>query len=289
MARVVGVHGIGKQLLGEDTLLNQWFPAMRDGLRRASASTVLTESDMVMAFYGDLFRPVGKFLAVGDPRFTVDDVEDGLEQDLLLRWWRVASEVDLGVVPPGADTLIRTPQSVQAALRALAASRFFAGITTRAMVFDLKQVHLYLLDRDVKAKARARVLDAIRDDTRVVVAHSLGSVVAYEALCALPGHQVRALVTLGSPLGIRNLVFDRLEPKPTDVGRSARGVWPGGADLRWTNIVDDGDVVALVKDLRLAFGEQLQTVCVHNGSHAHDATAYLTDALCGQAIAAGLS
>lgn len=291
MARVVGVHGIGKQLLGEDTLLSQWFPAVCDGLRRAGASYVLTESDMVMAFYGHLFRSAGEFLAVDDPRFTADDVEDGFERDLLLSWWRAASEIDPGVVPPDADTLVGTPQSVQAALRALAGSRFFAGIAIRSMVFDLKQVRRYLLDSDVRVRARARVLDTIREDTRVVVAHSLGSVVAYEALCALPGHQVRALVTLGSPLGIRNLVFDRLnpQPKPTGLGQPARGVWPGGPDLTWTNLADAGDVVALIKDLRPAFGDQLRSARVHNGSHAHDATAYLTDALCGQAIAAGLA
>ena len=55
-----------------------------------------------------------------------------------------------------------------------------------------------------------------------MVGHSLGSVVAYEALCAHPEWPVRALVTLGSPLGIRNLIFDRLVPAPA-AGDSGRG------------------------------------------------------------------
>jgi pimeloyl-ACP methyl ester carboxylesterase len=134
------------------------------------------------------------------------------------------------------------------------------------------------------------VLETIGEDTRVVVAHSLGSVVAYEALCARPGHGVRALVTIGSPLGIPNVILHRLEPAPlVELGGAVRAVWPGGPDLMWTNITDDGDVVALAKDLRPAFGESIRSVRVHNGSHAHDATAYLTDALCGRAIAAGLA
>jgi hypothetical protein len=121
-------------------------------------------------------------------------------------------------------------------------------------------------------------------------------VVAYEALHALDasdtsegpkngrGQRVRALVTLGSPLGIRNLIFDRLQPPPD----GGRGAWPGGPGLVWTNVVDAGDVVALVKDLRPAFGDQLNGYVVHNGAHAHDARAYLTDPLTGAAIAAGL-
>ncbi|NIY62751.1 hypothetical protein [Streptomyces malaysiensis] len=70
----------------------------------------------------------------------------------------------------------------------------------RALVFDLKQVSRYLLDAEVRRAARQRVMDRITADTEVVVAHSLGSVVAYEALCALPEHPVRALVT-GSVTG----------------------------------------------------------------------------------------
>ncbi|MCX5097822.1 hypothetical protein OOK36_56340 [Streptomyces sp. NBC_00365] len=289
MARVVAVHGIGKQTLGEETLRRQWLPALNDGLTRADRGVRLTASDVSVAFYGDLFRPDGEFLAAGDPPYTAADVEEGFEQDLLLAWWTAAAESDPAVVPPGADTLVATPRSVQAALRALSGSRFFAGLALRAMVFDLKQVHRYLIDPGLRAKALARVVDQIGEDTQVVVAHSLGSVIAYEALCAWPGHQVRALVTIGSPLGIPNLILHRLQPTPLTLGGQPQGMWPGGTQLAWTNLADHGDVVALVKDLRPVFGYQMRCAVVHNGAHAHDASAYLTDKLCGQAIADGLT
>ena len=289
MARVVAVHGIGKQLLGEETLLRQWLPALNDGLKRAQALEQLADADVAMAFYGDVFRPDGEYLAVGEPPYTSQDVEDGFETELLLAWWQTAAESDPGVVPPGADTLVATPRSVQSALRALSGSRFYAGVALRSMVFDLKQVHHYLTDQEVRAQALARVADHIGEDTRVVVAHSLGSVVAYEALCARPGHRVRALVTLGSPLGIPHLILHRLQPAPVQLGGQPRGVWPGGQRLVWTNLADDGDVVALVKDLRPSFGAHVRCARVHNGSHAHDAAGYLTDRLCGQAVKDGLA
>ena len=122
-----------------------------------------------------------------------------------------------------------------------------------------------------------------------MVGHSLGSVVAYEALCAHPEWPVRALVTLGSPLGIRNLIFDRLLPAPAAGARGeVRGAWPGGV-RSWVNVADAGDVVALVKDLRPLFGDQVACYLVHNGSHAHDVRPYLTAAETGAAIAAGLA
>ncbi|WP_181359185.1 hypothetical protein [Streptomyces sporangiiformans] len=289
MARVVAVHGIGKQTLGEETLRKEWLPALNDGLARADVVDRLSDPDLQMAFYGSLFRPQGQFLAVGDLPYTAADVAEGLEQELLLAWWTAAAASDPAVVPPDADTLVSTPRSVQAGLLALSGSRFFAGVALRAIVFALKQVHGYLTDPDLRAQATARVADQIREDTRVVVAHSLGSVVAYEALCARPGHGVGALVTIGSPLGIPNLILHRLQPPPLMLGGPPRGVWPGDAELVWTNLADAGDVVALVKDLRSAFGEQVRCAIVHNGARAHDASAYLTDPLCGRAVADGLA
>lgn len=282
MARVVFVHGIGKQQDGEDTLVRSWLPALTDGLRRAGHTVLLDPSDVAMAFYGDLFRPTGRLLAVGDPAYTAADVEEGFERELLLAWWAEAARTDPGVVPPDAsDTLAATPRSVQSALRALSGSKFFADVALRSMVADLKQVRGYLLDPRTRASVRARVRDAIGPDTRVVVAHSLGTVVAYEVLCALTPHRITALVTLGSPLGIPNLVFDRLDPAP--------GRWPGPAEtLTWTNLAATGDAVALVKDLRPLFGARLRSAIVHTGSHAHDAASYLTDPLCGHAVAMGL-
>lgn len=279
MAQVVAVHGIGQQMLGEEVLLSGWLPALRDGVRRAEGP-LIADASVAMAFYGDLFRPAGEMLAVGDPRFTEADVAEGLERELLLAWWAEAARTDESVVAPdAADTLARTPGSVQAGLRALSLSKFFSGVALRAMVFDLKQVSAYLTDDAVREDARARVTALVRDDTRVVVGHSLGSVVAYEALCTLPGHGVRALVTLGSPLGIP-MVFDRLRPDP--------GRWPGGEGLVWTNLADQSDVVALFKDLRPRFGDRVRNAIVHNGAHAHDAIAYLTDRLTGAAVVGGL-
>ena len=54
MARIVGVHGVGKQRLGSNTLLKDWEPALADGLDRAGGPQ-LVSGDLHMAFYGDLF------------------------------------------------------------------------------------------------------------------------------------------------------------------------------------------------------------------------------------------
>ncbi|WP_342593430.1 hypothetical protein [Streptomyces inhibens] len=76
------------------------------------------------------------------------------------------------------------------------------------------------------------------------------------------------------------MIYKRLMPEP--------GRWPGGSGLTWTNIADEGDVVALVKDLRPVFDERIRSIVVNNGVHAHEASPYLTERLTGAAIAGGL-
>ncbi|MER5659902.1 hypothetical protein [Streptomyces mirabilis] len=281
MARLVSVHGIGQQYSGERQLHAAWHPALADGLTRAGAPP-LPESDLECAFYGDLFRTAGRTLAVQDPPLDASDVAEGLESDLLLALWAEAARTDEAVLPPGARTLARTPGTVQRALNALSRSRFFAGVALRTLVADLKQVRAYLTDPVVHAAVQHRLADRIAPDTRVLVAHSLGTVVAYEALCAHPEWPVRTLVTLGSPLGIRNLVFERL--RVPDVGKP--GDWPGSVE-QWTNIADEGDVVALQKDLRPLFGPRVECHLVRNGARAHDATRYLNTPQTGRAVTDG--
>jgi pimeloyl-ACP methyl ester carboxylesterase len=249
----------------------------------------MLESEVQCAFYGDLFRPPGRHLAVGDPLVRAEDL-DSFEQHLLAAWWAEAARTDAAVIAPDDRTLARAPGSVQGALRALSGSRFFAALGERALLRDLRQVRDYFRDPEIRRQAQERVSETVGDDTVVLVGHSLGSVVAYEALAANPGWPVRMLVTLGSPLGIPNLIFDRLEPAPrpvADAGQGPRGRWPGPGRA-WVNVADQGDVVALVKDLSGAFGPEVEGWVVDNGATAHSVKPYLTAVQTGQAIWTGV-
>jgi hypothetical protein len=239
------------------------------------------EAELAMVFYGDLFRPKGA-KASGSPRYVADDVADGFEWEFLSALWVAAADGPDAVPGPDSATKLRTPRSAQRALNALSQSRFFAGMAEHILIGFIKQVHAYLTDDNIRAAIQSRVSDVVGPGTSVLVGHSLGSVVAYEAACAHPDWHV-ALVTLGSPLGIRNLVFDRLVPRPAN----GRGHFPAGAQT-WTNIADGGDAVALVKQLAPLFSDRIHDLPVHNGSRAHDVSPYLTAPETGEAIARGL-
>ena len=285
MARIVVVHGIGQQIEGGLTLHDRFFSALADGAARAGGS--VRPDDVVFASYGDFFRQRAEVLAP-EPYFEARDVEEGYESEFLLELWQRAAAVDQRVVPPDEEVLARAPVWASRALAALSRSRFLAGVSDRLLIGDLKQVRRYFTDDTLRADIRRAVALSLAHDTRVVVAHSLGSVVAYEVLCAAPELAVRSFVTLGSPLGLPNLVFDRLQPEPRPCGAEIRGYWPESVGT-WTNIADAGDVVAAVEDLRPLFGAAMHQIRVYNGSHAHDMRPYLTETMTGAAIVAGLN
>ncbi|MCV7079254.1 hypothetical protein [Mycobacterium szulgai] len=281
MAKVVGVHGIAQEYKGPNSLKAEWLPHLKDGVK-SGGKVAFPDDDFEMAYYGDMFRPPG-VMAGGFPPLKPKDLNDE-DAELLELLWRKAARVDPKVPDPDAEVMGRTPQWVKRALNALSQSTFFAGLAEKVMIGTVKQVRLYFSDIKVRADAINAVGEAVTADTRVVIGHSLGSVVAFEALAAAkPDWQVHTLITLGSPLGIRNLVFDRLSPPPV----RGRGMRP--PILRnWVNVAAPGDIVALVPKLADCF-DGVTDARIDTGTQAHDIKPYLTEALVGQAVLAGLA
>ncbi|MEU3752746.1 hypothetical protein AB0H17_08240 [Streptomyces olivoreticuli] len=128
----------------------------------------------------------------------------------------------------------------------------FDGRLTRAFVaLFFREVGLYLRHHEDPARiaAREEVAAAIAAaDARVVIAHSLGSVVTYEALHAHPELDIDLLLTLGSPLTLPHSVFDRLSPAP----ENGTGQRPAGV-RQWVNLCDHGDIVAIPRPLKQRF------------------------------------
>ncbi|MBO2455803.1 hypothetical protein J4573_52615 [Actinomadura barringtoniae] len=277
---IVMVPGVAKRLEGDLSLHRTLFTPLRQGLARAGVG--IGPEDVVVVSYGKTFRPKDEMLSP-QPYYDADDVEPGFEQDLLRALWERAADVDEKVVAPEAETLFRSPAWVQRALYALTMSAFWSGVGEQAFISFLKQVRRYFTDDDVRSAARAALAGAVNEDTRVIVAHSFGSVVAYESLCAHPEWPVETLVTLGSPLALRHIVYNRLRPPPAPKAR-----WPGSVES-WTNVTDAGDVIAVVEDVRPFFSDRITQIRLDTGgAKANDMRSYLTDEATGRAIAAGL-
>ena len=117
----------------------------------------------------------------------------------------------------------------------------------------------------------------------VVVAHSLGSVVAYRVLISLAGEvDVRAFITLGSPLGL-NAIRTKL-PRPLCMPHGVK---------KWQNAYDDRDVVALLPldATRWAIRPPIENFdgVKNDTDNAHSISGYLNDRHLGQWVVDALS
>ena len=284
MAKIIGVHGINQEYSGRHTMRDEWLPQLKDGLERVGYA-LESDSDFDCAFYGDIFRADTKAISI--PDYNEYDIETEWERSLLLEWWTAVSNADSDIAGPGAASQDKgiVLDGIQAALRALSYSDYFGGVAEKVVIHFLKQVGGYLHDPALKRQIRDRVIEQISADTRVLIGHSLGSIVGYEVLCEHPEWPIEVFVTLGSPLGIQTLIFDRLDPLP----RNGVGHWPGRVK-HWVNIADKDDIVALEKELNPLFQGTVIDRPINNGIafFAHSGGRYLTAKQTGEAIKLGL-
>lgn len=298
--KVVGIHGVANNYSSSPQIEHTWLPALQGGLENSGCPRI-DRREFEAVFYGDLFRQSG-MRSVNIPRLSAQDITQEWEQQLLIEWWRESSRLSLlncsdrdglgespNIQSPDFQGRGQTSNLVQRALLQLTKSRFFysVGVTESFWIFALRQVYSYIHDLKMKQAILQRVCDKVSpQETKVIVAHSLGSIVAYEALCAHPEWNVHTLVTLGSPLGVPNLVFGKLTPTP----ENGVGVWPNVQ--QWFNIADQGDIVALQKNLRPHFGlNSEQTIVdrlIYNGWKSHSVENYLTARETGAAVFSGL-
>ncbi|MEU0271666.1 hypothetical protein [Streptomyces sp. NPDC006307] len=288
MAEVVLVHGIGPldQSVGE--LHGEWTAAI-SGTLRAAGETDLADRlatghvTTAMAYYRDLFKPytprdewdqplpetmaataqrVGRDLLenVEDHAANPDDRAEAARE-------LTAFREDLGP-EQGVSELLRLTVGSLARCGIVARSVFGALKTT--LLRNLAQVAAYLEDEDIRERAQQAVLAEIGPETRAVYAHSLGTVVAYEALHRLDA-PLPLLVTFGSPLGLRTIVRERVRPQPPCAPPQV---------ARWVNVADRDDYIVASMNLRKVLTgpcEALEeTRKVSNpGLDAHPAVKYL--------------
>lgn len=237
MTVIVGVHGVGNY----QPELGPAEAAAKIGVvwTTALAKSAGDGYDLSMAYYAHRLQR-GVQQGLDDNPDTLDDAE----RAMLVDWYAALR----GAPEPAQGWFTLPPRQL---LGAIADSVPGGNAVGPFMVGALRELRRYFGDEDRRVKARDDVAKVIADRSpSIVLAHSLGSVVAYEALWANPDLPVDLFVTVGSPLAIRGTVFDRLVPTPPTDGRKAPK--PPGV-RRWANLADPGDLCAVPRWLSRAF------------------------------------
>ncbi|MEU1407879.1 alpha/beta hydrolase [Streptomyces sp. NPDC005728] len=303
MASIVLVHGIAQEQLSADDLESDWLPSLAGGVRNAGHPGLADQlwplrpdvpRPARMAFYGNLFLSPDQQGADTELDSEQLDTADEIAFQWLTnaldstrpkdagsaRWELQALQRDRadaqGLGAAGGrivDALDHIPWLSQAGLAGLA-----------RINKTLAQIVRYLTEPDIRARAIGEVHRHLDINTRVVIGHSLGSVVAYEAIRAHQ-HPLPLLITLGSPLGL-STINRRLQHPPAFPPRLAR----------WVNLADRDDIVAARPHLAAVFDVNrpptarfVSTYTVDNGARPHSPGFYLTKTTTGQAIAEAMN
>jgi hypothetical protein len=285
MARIVLVHGIAQEQLSADLLEQEWIPALIGGVRNAGYPQIADQlkdakNEIRMAFYGRLFLVHGR---QGAP-LQLSDLsaqEAVFSEQLALEWLEHGVSVDpserylLGSLGSPVGTQFQGGTSAKVkAVAAASKLRWFSkvgfGFAEKFVDKALTQVTRYFSDPQTRASAQKSVLDLIGPETQIVVGHSLGSVVAYEALHKV-SQKIPLLLTLGSPLGLKTVVLQKLDPQPPTYPPSAS---------RWVNVSSGDDMVAAEPNLAGLFGDiphgsVFECFTVDNGASPHSGKFYL--------------
>jgi len=260
---VLGVHGI-----------KNWADTVPAEAARAKADQwahALEVPSMTFAYYAHHLQLVKQ--GTSDDLEQLDRQFNGVPAALLTKWLEALNGQP---VSAGQGHLGAPIRQLAAGLVARfggdrqAAHRFIARYLTEVSTY----LDPRLLPR--RQAVRAEVANAISTHRpRIVIAHSLGSVVTYETLWHNPTLSIDLLISLGSPLGLPGQIFPKLDPAP----RHGKDRKPPNV-TRWINIADPGDPVAIPKHLAQHFDGLDQDLDVIAGfGVTHRAAGYLATGL----------
>jgi hypothetical protein len=271
--RIVLIHGRAAAMAVPALMARDWEAALRFGLDRAAPpgarASRLPDLDVRFAFYGSIWRP--------DERQPLPTIEFGPP----------APELAL---PGLGDLSLWVDQHL--------------GLADSLLDLLLHDVDDYYAEPDLRKLTNERLTDAVRSglppgERAVVVAFSMGTLVAYDALRGNPTLPVGALVTCGSPLAMPS-IYRRVEATGPRRGR-VRTPFPSQLRM-WVNAwTKDDPATAGHRDMAARYpaldpaAQHVQDLETWGRSAtptspfgAHDALDYLSSRTVGTAVRAAV-
>ena len=289
MAKILLVHGMNMQKFERESLHRLWADSVLKLLRRtewgkANEALLPARSDIEIAYWADLFKW---------PKFEDQEaVAKGLvswSRDRYFDLCRGSVRVADKLASFGPDG---RPSNASAA--------YLDGLVAQTAIY-MHNGPVYHPDPNEGDGAffqvQARFNAAFASKPKLVIGHSLGSVVAYEGLYRDQRRKV-PFITIGSPLASPYLILEPLRERAAQHFKNAAEVnlpWP--AVSSWTNFYAGADVWCVpiegLSHLFKGVGE-VRDVRVEHGStfhpkKTHQLTSYLEHIEIGDAIAAALA
>ena len=214
--KIIFIHGMNQQNYDEETLKQHWLNVFKTGLSHAEQNIELESLDIKLPFYGDLL--------------TKHQLSNSLDLNTLLpksllhlhlpfHLWHNTSIVEehspcitpLPCFNPEQSESLTQRLSVITALTKDHAFKelimflnHYPKLHETLMHKFLIETYLYLSNSDFMHEVHHRIMSHLHPSKdHIIVAHSLGTVIAYNLLHQFNHFRVHRFITLGSPLAFK--------------------------------------------------------------------------------------
>lgn len=274
--RLVLIHGINQQSKSAVIVRDEMLASLREAF---GASDSFDCIDVIAPFYGEVLAREAGMPTLS--RVIAQGIGEGDDEE---REFIAAALQQLALDNGVTDVEIRAQESDPLVAQGLPHDRRFIAIIRAIERFSplhgqlalriLKQAFFYLKRPFATQAVDEIVQPVLAKGPCVVVAHSLGTVVAFKLLRALK-QEVPLFVTMGSPLPLLSVQSALGRPRCV----------PGGVK-RWLNGVDRDDFVTLGKGLTAeSFADGIENIMdIDNGNDAHAVEKYLRNSAICRAI-----
>jgi hypothetical protein len=245
MKELIFIHGRSQQDKDSIALKAEWIEAFAQGLSHSGLKVPIEEIAIRFPYYGDTLaglvggRPANEIAEVIVRGDNAERAEQNFQLEVLREMQEAHPELNEAMVAAiaGDEVIQKGPLNwgwVRAILTGI--DRHVPFGSSGSIALFTKDVYQYLKNSGTRDAIEMGVRKAFSATPAVVVAHSLGSVVAYNLLRregAAQGWNVPLLVTVGCPLGV-TAIRKWLAPNkhPECAGH-------------WFNAMDSRDIVAL--------------------------------------------
>lgn len=295
--QLVFVHGRAQEHKDAAALKSEWIATLQKGLKKNGLNLANLDSEkgikgaelsVRFPYYGqtlyDLVKNAPGIANVIVRGANTDAAQQQFLQSVLKETQKKTKITDHQIEKVlGTKILVRGPLNwewLQGILKAI--DKHVKGASSKGIALATNDVYQYLKNPVIRAQIEEGVRAALTPGKpTVVVAHSLGTVVAYNVLRRHKDLVIPLFVTLGSPLAV-TAIKNSLSPivYPTCV-------------KEWYNAMDERDVVALYpldkRHFNIAPAIKNKTDVENQTSNHHGIAGYLNDKVVARRIYDALS
>ncbi len=225
---IIGIHGLANKP-AEKTLANWWEKSMLEGLQ-VNCKLSLDALDFESVYWADVMYK--------KPDPAPDKYRKAKKGEL--------KYYDEGWIDYIRETLLDFGGDVVDSMKEMLG---MDALAEKVLKSKLKDLYRYYEKPTIRNELRARLRQVIldnKDKRLMIVAHSMGTIIAYDVLRELGREDsslsIEHFVTIGSPLGLPHVKYKIMEESPL--------IRTPSVVKKWSNLADRRDPVALDIHLR---------------------------------------